>query len=162
MAGEELITKLPAKLIALHQRYPGCLKLNDPVMPPEGAVFHARLDQQNEIYGILCEPSAYNWPYAIYLVRDGYAEDAERLFFADYSNAGGWAGTDLLFNASFNKKTRELLGFSKARGLGDCGSLITLKWNENQFSLMEFRYKENCDGDTEHPFPLIYKRHIVK
>ena len=36
--------------------------------------------------------SAYNWPYVVYLVRDGYVEDAERVFFADYSLTTGWTG----------------------------------------------------------------------
>jgi hypothetical protein len=162
LAGQETVSKLPAKLIARHHQYPGCMKLDDPDMPPAGVFFTARLDKQTELYGILCEPAAYNWPYAIYTVRDGVLKDAERLFFADYDRSTGWTGTDLLFNASFNKKTGELSGFSKARGAGDCGSQTILKWDEDLFSLKEFRYKENCDGDIEKPFPLIYKRFLAK
>ena len=161
-AQESVVAKLPAEIIARHQQYPGCVSHNDPVMPPEGVVFQARLGNDAEIYGILCEPAAYNWPYAIYLVRDGDTENAERLMFADYDQSTGWTGTDLLYNASFDKDTGLLRGFSKARGLGDCGSLTTLKWDGEQFALIEFRYKDACDEDINTPFPLIYKRHIMK
>ena len=34
------------------------------------------------------------------------------------------------------RKTGELTGFSKSRGLGDCGSKIKLKWREGEFSLV--------------------------
>ncbi len=158
IASEEAGVKLPPKLLAFHTKSSNCLSLNDPNMPPVDKIFHARLDQNNEVYGILCEPSAYNWPYAIYLVRDGYTGEAERLLFADYSQSGGWTGTDLLYNAVYDANSHELKGFSKARGLGDCGSLIILKWHEDQFALAEFRYKDECDGDASTPFPLIYKR----
>ena len=162
VAIEVQTSKLPAKMAARHQQFPGCLKLNDPNMPPEGIVFQDRLNETMQVYGILCETSAYNWPFAIYLVRDGELSDAERLYFADYSNDTGWTGTDLLFNASYDPKTKQLQGFSKARGLGDCGSLIRLKWTDEQFALMEFRYKEECDEDISKPFPLIYKRYEKK
>jgi len=164
VAQEVQITELPAKLAQLHQKFPGCLRLDDPMMPPAGTVFRGRLGATTQVYGILCEASAYNWPFAVYLVRDGVFEEAERLYFADYSHEGGWTGTDLLFNASFDEKTGQLQGFSKARGLGDCGSLIRLKWNpaNEQFALMEFRYKEECDENVSIPFPLIYQRYEKK
>lgn len=162
VADEGVVSSLPGKLLARHQQHPGCLKLDNPHMPREGAFFSARLNKTTELFGILCETSAYNWPYALYVVRDGYAEDAERLFFADYDQSTGWTGTNRLYNASFDKKTGELRGFSKSRGLGDCGSKTTLKWDGEQFSLVEFRYKDTCDGDIEKPFPLIYKRYSGK
>jgi len=153
-------TKLPADLLAYHQKYPDCAPLSDPMMPPVGTTFSAQLDKNTRLYGILCEPSPYNLPYAIYLVRGRDAKGAERLNFADYERSSGWAGTNLLYNAYFDKKTGTLNGFSKGRGLGDCGSQNTLQWDGNQFSLMEYRYKEECDGKVDKPFPLIYKRTV--
>ena len=54
-ARDEVSKKLPAKLIARHQQYPDCLKLNDPLMPQEDISFHARLDEETELYAVLCE-----------------------------------------------------------------------------------------------------------
>jgi len=149
---------LPAALLTHHQKYPDCLPLNDPMMPPKGSSFAGRIDKNTRVYGILCEPSAYNWPYAIYLVRDGNVKGAERLNFADYERDSGWAGSNLLYNAYYDKETRTLAGFSKARGLGDCGAQNKLQWDGDRFSLIEYRYKENCDGKIDRPFPLLYKR----
>ena len=162
VAKEGEVTTLPPKLIELHERYPGCVKLNDPVMPRSHYAFSAKIDGETEVFGILCEPSTYNQPYAIYIVREGYYEDAERVFFADYNLESGWTGTDLLYNAYFNKNNGVLKGFSKGRGLADCGSQISMKWDGEQFSMMEYRYKDACDENTEKPFPLIYKRHQEK
>ena len=162
LARGDNIDRLPDDLVARHRQYPDCIRLDDPIMPREGRFFHARLDKETEIYGILCEPASYNWPYVIYLVRDGISGDAERLRFADYDRTTGWTGTDVLYNASFDRKTATLKAFSKARGLGDCGAKTTLKWHDKQFNLVEFRYKENCDGDIDKPFPLIYLRTIGK
>ncbi len=162
VAREVSMPKIPATLLARHQQFPGCLKLNDPSMPPAGLAFQGHLNDYTQVYGILCETSAYNWPYAVYLVRDGEFDDAQRVYFADYTNDGGWVGIDLLYNATYDDKTKQLQGFSKARGLGDCGSLTRLKWQEEQFALMEFRYKEECDMDVAKPFPLIYKRYEKK
>jgi len=153
--------RLPAALLAQHQKYPDCLRLDDPAMPRRGASFSARLDKKTRIYGILCEPSAYNWPYAIYIVRNGNAGAAERLNFAAYGE-NGWYGTNVLYNAYYNKENKMLQAFSKARGTGDCGSKSSLKWDGYELGLAEYRYKENCDGEIKRPFPLIYKRFIHK
>ncbi len=161
-AREEAVTvKLPAALAARHQQFPECMPVDDPLLSRPGAVFKARLDAGAEIYGILCEAAPYNWPFAIYVVREGDFENADRILFADYDKLTGWTGADLLYNAHFDPKTGLLRGFSKARGLGDCGTLSTLKWDGHQFALLEFRYKDVCDEDTKKPFPLIYKRHIT-
>lgn len=159
LAEEAARPPFPADLLKRHMEFPGCIDPADQTMPKGDLGFTVRLDESTELYGILCETAAYNWPYAIYIVRDGYYFDAERVLFADYAIETGWIGSNLLYNASFDAATRQLRGFAKARGLGDCGSQTALEWDGNQFNLMEFRYKQECDENVDQPFPLIYKRH---
>jgi hypothetical protein len=158
IAREEVVSKLPPALLTRHMQHPGCIAPDDEIMPQEDNFFHARLDSETELYGILCETSAYNWPYAIYVVRSGYLDDAERVLFAEFDGDTGWTGSDRLMNAQFEAKTGLLKGFSKARGPGDCGAQSALKWDGDRFVLVEYRYKSTCDGTATEPFPLIYKR----
>jgi len=159
-AAKTVEAKLPAALIKRHQSFPGCVRLNGPVMPKNGSHIHARLDEDTELFAIMCEPSAYNFPYAVYIVRDGSYDDAERVYFADYALETGWYGAPVLYNPDFDQKTGLLSSFSKSRGPGDCGSRGVYKWDGNQLVLQEFRYKDECDGDISTPFPLLYKRAI--
>ena len=152
--------QIPAALLTLHQKYPDCVRPDDPTMPKRHNSFIAKVADKTMIYGILCEPSAYNWPYAVYVVRNGKAQNAERLNFAKYERASGWTGSNVLFNAQYDPESKQLESFSKARGAGDCGSQSILQWDGSQFTLIEYRYKEQCDGKTDKPFPLIYKRAI--
>ena len=154
------VASIPEGLQKRHQAFPGCIDISDPVMPEEGLYLHARLDANTELFGILCEPDVYNMPYAVYIVPEGYYEDAERAYFAEYSNETGWIGADVLYNPTFDQKQGILAGFSKARGTGDCGSKQALKWNGERLTLIEYRYKAECDENLDKPFPLIYKRHL--
>ncbi len=157
---------LPAALMQIHQKSTGCVgfdELEEHSIPLADAFFHHRINKTTELYGVICEYAAYNWPFAIYIVRDGDAANAERMLFADYDIAGGWTGSDVLYNAYFDQETGELHGFSKSRGFGDCGSLSTLKWEDDRFVLLEYRYKDACDGGINTTsFPLIYKRRIIR
>ena len=48
--------------------------------------------------------------------------------------------------ADFDPATKEMSGFAKGRGIGDCGSMGTWSWTGTAFKLKSFFYKEKCDG----------------
>ncbi|WP_052049648.1 DUF1176 domain-containing protein [Leptolyngbya sp. KIOST-1] len=62
--------------------------------------------------------------------------------------------------ASFDPDTSLLTVFSKARGLGDCGSLAEYRWAEGDLELTTFRYQACSDspGEFVNPddYPQIY------
>lgn len=161
-AKEQLASPFPAELLKRHMEFPGCTDPADEIMPRgEELGFRGRLDDSTEIVGIVCDGgSTYNWPYAIYIVRDGLYADAERKYFADYALETGWYGSSVLYNANYDAKAGLLRGFSMASGLADCGSQTALQWNGNELAMVEFRFKADCDGKPDVPFPLIYSRQI--
>lgn len=62
--------------------------------------------------------------------------------------------------ADFDPATGLLTLFSKARGIGDCGSLAEYRWTGRELSLETFRYQD-CGDPTESvlapiEYPLIY------
>lgn len=157
------LAALPAELVERHKAFPGCVDPADESMPKGNELaFRVRLDESAELVAILCEPEEYNRSYAVYIVRDGGYSDAERQFFADYSADTGWIGRPVLNNAAFDGRAGLLRSFAMDRALADCGSQSALQWDGNQFNLVEFRYKPNCDNDTAKPFPLLYSRRIAK
>jgi hypothetical protein len=151
------LASIPAAIKKRHHQFPECLRLDSPAMAGFSRALYARLDDDNELYAIMCEPSAYNFPYAVYIVNNGHMDEAERILFAEYDPAGGWRGSHVIHNPSFDGATRRLSGFSKSRGPGDCGSKVNLAWDGEQFNMIEYRYKDECDGNFSAPFPLIYK-----
>ncbi|AFY69336.1 protein of unknown function DUF1176 [Thalassoporum mexicanum PCC 7367] len=59
---------------------------------------------------------------------------------------------------TFDPGSQILTVFSKGRGLGDCGSLAHYELKNNQFELIEYRAKFDCDGNYVDPgeYPVIY------
>ncbi len=65
--------------------------------------------------------------------------------------------------ADFDASQGQLTIFSKARGLGDCGSLATYRWTGQALDLETYRY-QTCNDDPNSPqttpdpanFPQIY------
>ena len=158
MAAASPAQAVPSALARRHRQFPGCLPLSHPSMPKSALAFRTRLDKNNELFAILCEPAPYNFPYAIYIVNNGHMEEAERMLFAEYSDESGWYGSNVLYNPWFDREHKLLRGFSKSRGFGDCGSKSAYKWDGDMLIMMEYRYKSKCDGDIEAPFPSLYSR----
>ncbi|WP_194058513.1 DUF1176 domain-containing protein [Nodosilinea sp. LEGE 06152] len=59
---------------------------------------------------------------------------------------------------SFDPETSLLTVFSKARGLGDCGSLAEYRWTGAELELTTFRYQECSDSPGEQVDPVDYPR----
>jgi hypothetical protein len=51
----------------------------------------------------------------------------------------------------YNNGEKELILFTKYRGLGDCGAWAKYKFDRREFKLLEYRIKANCDGNFVEP-----------
>ncbi len=146
--------RIPPAIEKLHFADGECEPSDRP--PLEGFGFEsARVDKDNTLYLIPCFAGAYNVVYRAYL--KSFNDTARQLLFARYSDETGWTGTKDLMNISYDTKTGTLAAFSKARGLGDCGSTSRYKWTGYAFKMTEYRYWDKCDG-TRLPddWPVIY------
>lgn len=105
---------------------------------------------------VLCFMAAYQGSYDYVLYKDGQAkrlpfrvfdENGEEL---QVKNLGGLPTYDP------TSKTLEIA--TKGRGLGDCGSLAQYKFENNNFKLIEYRAKNECDGEYIEPdqYPLVF------
>ncbi len=146
--------RIPPAIGKLHFADGECNAAERP--PLEGFGFEtAQVDKDNTLYLIPCFTGAYNIVYRVYLKP--FNDTARQLLFARYSDETGWTGSKDLMNISYDAKTRTLAAFSKARGLGDCGSTSQYRWKDRTFKMIEYRYWGKCDG-TRLPgdWPLIY------
>ncbi|MBE9139893.1 DUF1176 domain-containing protein [Nodosilinea sp. LEGE 07088] len=58
--------------------------------------------------------------------------------------------------ADFDGASAELTVFSKARGLGDCGSLAEYHWTGRELELLTYRYQECMDAAADFIKPADY------
>lgn len=110
------------------------------------------------LYLLGCEMYAYNSMEKAYIVNS-YGEIAS-VVVADIDEEGGISATSDLMGAGFDKDSLTLGTFQKGRGVGDCGSSATYKYNprSEKFVLLEARAKFSCDGDVESDWPIVYKK----
>lgn len=108
------------------------------------------------LYLLGCETYAYNSREKAYLV-DSFSVTSVAV--TEILPSGALSATTDLMGSSFDLATLTLGTFQKGRGMADCGSAYTYKFDtlEQKFILTEARVKEECDGeDTD--WPVIYKR----
>jgi len=146
--------RLPSAIGKLHFADGECNAADRP--PMEGFGFEvAQVDKDNTLYLIPCFAGAYNIVYRTYL--KSFDNTARQLLFARYSDETGWTGSKDLMNISYDAKTTTLTAFSKARGLGDCGSTSRYQLSGNTFKMLEYRYWSRCDGTRlSDDWPIIY------
>jgi len=146
--------KIPPAIGKLHFVDGECEAADRP--PLEGFGFEtAQLDKDNTLYFIPCFAGAYNIVYRAYLKP--FNDMARQLLFARYSDETGWTGSKDLMNISYDAKTATLTAFSKARGLGDCGSTSRYKLSGHAFKMLKYRYWGKCDGTRlPNDWPIIY------
>ncbi|MBO6757461.1 MAG: DUF1176 domain-containing protein [Roseibium sp.] len=90
-------------------------------------------------------PGAYNTPYVVMLVHaDG---KVRQLSFARMTELGPVA-IDLVYNARWNPKTRQLDSLLKGSGVGECGIWNRWQWNGTAFALIEEAARSTCDGQA--------------
>jgi hypothetical protein len=157
-AGQEQaeVPLVPQDVLDRHAADPDCDPFDELANGRDFVV--AQLDPENTLYLVPCWSAAYNFGQKAY-IKTAYA--IETLYFADYSDYTGWTGTPYLVNAYFDPEFKELGSFNKGRGIGDCGSSGTWKWNGHFFRLMEFRARVCGDGPVEDTdeigdFPVVF------
>ncbi len=137
------------------------LDLCDGFFQPEVAQAASRVYGMGDraLVELVCAQAAYQavYAYALYradgswqpLTLDVFAPD-ETGNFARSSQAtvGGLS--------EFDPEQGLLTVFSKARGLGDCGSLADYRWQGNELELATFRYLECSDSPGELVDPADY------
>lgn len=114
------------------------------------------LDADRALVLMPCDAGAYNVS-VVPLVAHGAA--GQRQFsIAQFDHVPGSTGDagapPFLVNARWNAQRGELSSFAKGRGLGDCGTAETYRWDGESFRLIEARSMPVCRGAWE--WPVIY------
>lgn len=122
-----------------------------------------RLNPGKYLVEILCFLGAYqgNYQYFIYINReklDILPLELETYEINDSGEITSQKVTAISGIPDYNLGAQTLTILTKYRGLGDCGTLAKYKWQGNEFQLLEYRIKENCDGVYLEPeqYSLIY------
>ncbi len=114
------------------------------------------LDGAHALVLLPCNAGAYNVS-AVPLVATGGA-GSWQFQVARFDHAPGSTGDPgtppLIVNARWNPTRAELSSFAKGRGLGDCGTAETYRWDGTQFRLTEARSMPVCRGAWE--WPILY------
>ncbi|QQE65679.1 hypothetical protein GFS31_23670 [Leptolyngbya sp. BL0902] len=108
---------------------------------------------------VLCAHAAYQSVYAYAAVfPDGTLEPLTLDVFypdgaGDFQRASeATVGGIVNFDPSYD----ELTVFSKARGLGDCGSFAVYRWTGQALDLETYRYQDCTDTPERAPHPATY------
>jgi len=114
------------------------------------------LDAHHALVLLPCNAGDYNVS-AVPLIGAG-GPGNWRFQIAHFDHAPGFTGDPgtppLIVNARWNPAKGELSSFAKGRGLGDCGTAETYRWDGGQFRLTEARSMPVCRGAWE--WPVLY------
>jgi hypothetical protein len=114
------------------------------------------LDAGHLLVLLPCTAGAYNMS-AVPLVAAG-GPGQWRFQVAGFDHVPGFTGEPgtppLIVNARWNPSRGELSSFAKGRGLGDCGTAETYRWDGARFRLTEARSMPVCRGAWE--WPVLY------
>lgn len=150
------LSKLPQPLYDLLKLTQDCSPVDNDYMQERG-VLRDWLDAQTELYSVPCWSAAYNTIERYFTIAEGVVTP---MLFADYGDTIGWTGTAEMINSEYDPASRELYSFSKARGLGDCGSTGLWRWQDRMFRLIEYRFQGDCGGEDPadiDKWPIIFK-----
>ncbi len=107
---------------------------------------------------IVCAYSAYQLVYT-YGVYEAGGEWRSLPLDVFYPNESGefvrTSETTVGGLANFDPAQEQLTVFSKARGLGDCGSLADYRWTGDTLELETYRYQECGDSPDDIPEELL-------
>jgi hypothetical protein len=122
------------------------------------------LNKEDYLVEILCFMGAYqgNYEYILYQ-NNGSQLTIKPLLFKSFSpDKQGKYNSNMVRSISgipnYNSHQKVLNLYTKDRGLGDCGSTAQYKWKNNDFELVEYKAKSECDGNAIEPenYPVIY------
>lgn len=116
------------------------------------------LPSTKTLYILGCEMYAYNSMEKAYIVdQTGAINDVNVV---QIDSEGSLSATSDLMGTMFDEQSNTLRTYQKGRGYGDCGSAATYSYNavEEKFILREARIKDNCDGDVDSQWPVVYSK----
>lgn len=140
--------------------------LCDGFYQPEVAQANSRVYRQDDraLVELVCANAAYQSVYAYVAYQpDGswqplsldvfYPDETGQLVRSSESTVAGLV--------TFDPEQELLTVFSKARGIGDCGSLADYRWTGGELALETFRYQECSDSPEENfvepaDYPQVY------
>ena len=149
--------EVPVALLDRHRADPECRPFEEIA---NGRDFHTgAFDADHRLYIIPCDSYAYNFSHKVYIESFGVYYPQ---YFADYSEAFGWTGAAMLFGVGYDPVTQVLTSFYKGRGIGDCGTAGTWRFDGDALRLLQFTAKDDCEDvpseDAEiWNFPVVYR-----
>lgn len=108
------------------------------------------IDPEHMLVLLACGSGAYNVTHIPYIAtRRG---NVVRMEIARFDIQPGWweAGRPTLINGVWDSESRQLVSFSKARGLGDCGTDSGFAWDGARFRLIHQAEMDECRGSTDY------------
>ncbi len=154
---------LPADEVILQTIYDQVesLDLCDGFFQPEVAQAASRVYGMGDraLVELVCAQAAYQSVYAYTVYQaDGSWQPLRLDVFApdETGNFVRSSPATLGGLSEFDPEQGLLTVFSKARGLGDCGSLADYRWQGNELELATFRYQECSDSPGERVDPADY------
>ncbi|MGB7444538.1 MAG: DUF1176 domain-containing protein [Coleofasciculaceae cyanobacterium] len=134
---------------------------------PEAAETESSLYQVGEkkyLVQLMCFMAAYQGAYEYLLLTqtpNGLEAQPLTLTRFEEDSTGKLQKTDARSIGGLTEYDPEkqlLTVFTKYRGIGDCGSLAQYKFSEDQLQLVEYKAKQECDGNYVEPdeYPQVY------
>jgi hypothetical protein len=131
----------PVRQRVLAERPADCSDQSD---PPETTAI-GRVGADLVLIQVQCRQGAYNASYHFHLWNDRTGRVTPLAFPVPEGIAGG-APPAFLTNPEFEASSLTLTHFSKGRGLGDCGSSGSWRWDGRAFALIRFDHMPECQG----------------
>lgn len=111
-----------------------------------------RFDKKSEyesdtvIVLVSCSFHAYQVTWVAYSISDDSGNDAEIsiVSFPNTNDGKQWTASKFLMSPDWDRESKILSTFYKGRGIADCGSYETFKWNGNSFYLNTANYQVCC------------------
>jgi hypothetical protein len=136
-----------AEIKALRRKH-GCTI--DEVGGPDEADI-AALGPGESLLLLACGSGAYNVSHIPFSLRRAGVKVRAEL--ADFDISPDWWGEEkhpVLINADWAPEQALLGSFSKARGLGDCGTISSFAWDGTSFRLVEQAEMRECRGSLDY------------
>ena len=104
-----------------------------------------KIDAKHTLVELSCLQAAYNFSSILFAVPAGAPDKARLLRFQTWDGKR-FEWTYSLTFATYHEKTKRLTMFHKSRGPSDCGAAGEWQWVGSDFKMINFWYKDPCDG----------------
>ncbi len=109
-----------------------------------------RFSKDSVVVLATCEFHAYQTSWVAY-VANGDVEDVyiSPLSFPTTLDGRQWFASNTLMSPEWDTETKTLMTFQKGRGMGDCGSYFSFKWDDGSFYLASANYQVCCWNEED-------------